>query len=489
MNKKNVGMILGPLLFAATLLFVPGTEMGDPAKGILASTLWIAAWWITEAIPIPATSLLPIVLFPLTGGLDVRGATTPFGSPMIFLFVGGFIIAIAIEKWQLHRRIALNIIRLIGTKSSRLILGFMLATAFLSMWISNTATTMMMMPIGIAIVKQLSAMDQNEDSSRNLGAVLMLSIAYAASIGGIATLIGTPTNVVFSGVVRQLYNIDISFAQWFSFGLVASAILILLAWLYLTRFVTRRFGVTESASGKQEIERELRQLGSLSYEEKWVMAVFVGTALSWISRSFLLNKLIPGIDDTIIAIGFASLLFILPARRGSGKRLLSWDDAARLPWGIILLFGGGLALAAGFKDSGLAAWIGSQLELLQQVPFYLMILVIILMVNFLTEITSNVATASMILPVLAALATAIGVHPFGLMISATVAASCAFMLPVATPPNAVVFGSGYLKIYDMARAGFLMNLVSSFTLSILIYYLLPVIWGIDLGTASEVLIE
>jgi sodium-dependent dicarboxylate transporter 2/3/5 len=486
MNKAKLGMFLGPGLFILCMLVVPAAEMGAPARAILAATLWIATWWITEAIPIPATSLLPIILFPLTGGLDIKATTSPYGSPMIFLFVGGFIIAIAIEKWNLHRRIALNIINLVGTKSQMLILGFMLATAFLSMWISNTATTMMMMPIGIAIVTQLASMEHADDAeAEKYGKILMLAIDYAASIGGIATLIGTPTNVVFSGVVKQIYGVEISFAQWFSFGLPVSLILLTLGWLYLTRFVARRFGVQELSSGAQEIARELRALGPITYEEKWVLAVFSATAISWISRTFVLNRLLPGIDDTVIAIGFAVFLFIIPGRAGAARRLMNWSDAHKLPWGIILLFGGGLSLAAGFRESGLATWIGAQLGLLQDVSLYLVLLVIILLVNFLTEITSNVATASMILPVLAALASAMAIHPFGVMISATMAASCAFMLPVATPPNAVVFGSGYLEIYDMARAGLLMNLMSSIVLSLLIYYLLPVFWGIDLGVIPE----
>jgi sodium-dependent dicarboxylate transporter 2/3/5 len=476
--KEKFALLSGPALFALVLIFVPAEGMGNAARGVLASALWIATWWITEAVPIPATSLLPLILFPLTGGLDMTATATPYGSPMIFLYVGGFIIALGVEKWNLHRRIALNIINYLGTESSRLVLGFMLATAFLSMWISNTATAMMMMPIGVAIVKQLRSLDNvSEARATGFGKVLMLAIAYACSIGGMATLIGTPTNVAFAGVVREMYAQEVPFAKWFLFGMPVTLCLLSVAWFYLTRFVAPRFGVSNISADKKYIEKELSKLGPMRYVEKMVLLVFSLTALCWITRSFLLIHIIPGIDDTVVAVAFALLLFIIPSRDPGTRRILVWEDTVKLPWGIVLLFGGGLSVAAGFKGSGLAEWMGSQLGLLKDVPLIFLILVVVLMVNFLTEITSNVATASMLLPVMASLASAMEVHPYGLMIAATVAASCAFMLPVATPPNAVVFGSGYLRIVDMVRAGFPMNLISSIILTLLVYWLLPSIWG------------
>ncbi len=489
-NKQQIGLLLGPGLFLFTQFVATPTGMSGAAQGVLATTLWVATWWITEAIPIAATALLPIVLFPLTGGLDVRSTTSAFGDPMIFLFIGGFMIAIAIEKWHLHQRIAMNIIKAMGTDTSRIILGFMLATALLSMWISNTATTLMMMPIGLAIITQLNQVVKRNGESWEqtsvFGKALMLSICYSASIGGMATLIGTPTNVVFSGVARQLYNTEISFAGWMAFGLPISIVLLAICWLYLVKFAFPLQNKT-IPGGREEIDRQLRALGKMSREERLVLLVFTATAVAWISRSFILNKLAPGINDTVIAIAAALILYVIPAPSRPGHRLLDWESAVKLPWGIILLFGGGLSLAAGFKESGLAQWIGTQMTLLQGVPLIVILVFIIATVNFLTEITSNVATSSMILPILSALALAIGVHPYGLMVAASVAASCAFMLPVATPPNAVVFGSGYLRMQDMVRTGIWMNLLSIVALTLFVKWLLPLVWKLDLSVFPDAL--
>ena len=366
--------------------------------------------------------------------------------------------AIAIEKWNLHRRIALTIIRIVGTNVVNIILGFMIATAFLSMWISNTATAVMILPVGIAIVEQLKdnpATKENENSI--FGKALMLAIAYSASIGGMATLIGTPPNLVLAGVVQKTYGVDITFAQWFSFGFPISVLLLAICWLYLTKFAFK-FKQKTFPGGRDEINRQLKVLGKVSYEEKTVLTVFALTAFAWITRSFLLKQYIPAIDDTIIAIVFAILLFILPSKT-KNKKILAWKDAVKLPWGILLLFGGGMALALGFDSSGLALWLGQQMSTLETLSLFLLLLILIAAVNFLTEITSNLATTAMILPVLAPLAILLNIHPYFLMVGATVAASCAFMLPVATPPNAVVFGSGYLKIEDMVKKGVWMNFI------------------------------
>ncbi len=488
MSKQRLCLFLGPSAFLFVQFLAPMSHVPGAANAVLASALWIACWWITEAVPIPVTSLLPIVLFPLSGGLGIKETTAAYGSPLIFLFIGGFMLAIAIEKWNLHRRIAMNIIRALGTNCSRIILGFMLATAGLSMWISNTATTMMMMPIGLAIIQQMSDGRANEtkeqvDEKKLFGKALMLAIAYSASIGGMATLIGTPTNVIFAGIVKTLFNIEVTFAQWFLFGLPMTLLLLAISWFYLVR-VAFSLHTRNLSGGEDEIKKQIAALGRFGWEEKWVLAVFTLTALAWITRSFLLQKFIPGLDDTIIAIIAASSLFVIPARSKPDTRILDWSSAAKLPWGIILLFGGGLALAAGFKQSGLAELAGNQMGALQGVPFIVLMAVVVATVNFLTEITSNVATASMILPVLASLSTAIGVHPLGLMVAATVAASCAFMLPVATPPNAVVFGSGQLRMQDMVKAGFRMNLISILLLALYVYYLLPVLWNIELIPAG-----
>lgn len=478
-SSKQIGLISGPLAFAITLWLFHPEGLSYEARAILASTLWVAIWWITEAIPIAVTSLLPIILFPLTGGLDVKSTAASFGHKYIFLYAGGFIIAIAIEKWNLHKRIALNIINAIGTDISYIILGFMVATAFLSMWISNTATSVMMLPIGMAIISQLDNNQHTPKDDRSLfGKALMLSIAYSASIGGIATLVGTPPNLVLAGVVSEIYGVEITFSMWMTFGLPISLLLLFICWQYLVRFAFQ-LRHKKFPGGRQEIRQQLVSLGSITFEEKLVLTVFGFTATAWISRSFLLSKIIKGIDDTIIAICGAIILFLLPSRvRKEG--ILTWDEAVKLPWGILLLFGGGLALAEGFKTSGLAVWIASQMTLLQGITILLVLLILIAAVNFLTEITSNLATTSMLLPILAPMALSMNVHPYTLMVAATVAASCAFMLPVATPPNAVVFGSGYLRIPDMVKVGIWMNVLSILLVTAIVYTLLPLFWGFDL---------
>jgi sodium-dependent dicarboxylate transporter 2/3/5 len=388
-------------------------------------------------------------------------------------------LAIAIQRWNLHKRIALNIIQIIGTNVKSIILGFMIATAFLSMWISNTATSVMMLPIGMAIISQLrDNPDTIENENKTFGKALMLAIAYSASIGGIATLIGTPPNLVLAGIVQETYGVEITFSKWFMFGLPISLILLVICWKYLTEFAFS-FKQKDFPGGKAEINKQLKSLGKISYEEKMVLLIFIGTAFAWITRSFFLQKFIPNIDDTIIAVIAGIILFVLPASKEKSRKLINWKEAVKLPWGILLLFGGGLALAQGFTTSGLAEWIGGQMTLLEGASLFILLLFLITLVNFLTEITSNLATTAMILPILAPLSLVIDVHPFMLMVGATVAASCAFMLPVATPPNAVVFGSGYLRIPDMVKSGIWMNLFSIFFLTLMVYFLLPLIWGID----------
>ena len=475
-NKKNIGLFLGPLTFFLVKFFYNPEGLSNEGLSILASTLWVAIWWITEAVPIYVTALIPIILFPLSGGLELKQTTAAYGHKFVFLFVGGFILAIAIEKWKLHKRIALNIIGLVGTKKSNIILGFMIATAFLSMWISNTATAVMILPVGLAIISQLKDNPKTiENENLVFGKTLMLAIAYSASIGGMATLIGTPPNLVLAGVIKTSYNIEINFLQWMSFGLPISIFLLFICWKYLTS-VAYKFDNQNFDSGMNEINDQLKSLGKISYEEKSVMIIFIATALAWITQSFVIKKYIPEIDDTIIAIIAAVTLFILPNKKGD-KKLLDWEDAVKLPWGILLLFGGGMALAKGFDSSGLAIWIGSQMSFFDAIPLLALLLFLVAMVNFLTEITSNLATTAMLLPVLVALAETIGVNPYYLLVGATVAASCAFMLPVATPPNAVVFGSKILKIDDMIKKGFWMNLISIFVLTAAVYWILPIIWG------------
>jgi solute carrier family 13 (sodium-dependent dicarboxylate transporter), member 2/3/5 len=477
-TSKTLGLFAGPITFLYLLFFATPGSLNPQALAMLALTLWVAIWWITEAIPLAASSLLPLIIMPILGIMPIQSTATSYSHPMVLLYMGGFFIAMAIEKWNLHKRIALNIILLIGTNIPSIILGFMVSTAFLSMWISNTATSLMMLPIGMAVIYQLTLMNSASKEIENVGKSLMLGIAYSASIGGLATLIGTPTNIILAAISKEMFNYDITFSQWFAFAFPLSVVLLIICWVYLTK---KAFKIPKKLSivgGKEEIKKQLTQLGSMTYEEVLVSLVFFMISFLWISRSFLFSELLPALDDTIIAISGAVILFILPSSRPKEK-ILDWKTAEKIPWGILLLFGGGLAIADGFKTTGLAEWIGSQFVLLDFLGIGLFLLVVILVVNFMTEITSNIATASMLLPILASVAVQMNVHPFSLMIGATLAASCAFMLPVATPPNAVVFGSGLLKISDMAKAGFWMNLISIIIVYLMTLLLVPLVWDLE----------
>ncbi|WP_417884998.1 SLC13 family permease [Zunongwangia sp.] len=490
MNKllRNCILILGPLIFVIFQNTTPPSGMSEAAFTVLSVTIWMALWWVTEVIPIAATALIPIILFPITNSLDINATTASYGHKYVFLYMGGFFVAVAIERWNLHKRIALNIIHLIGTNVKMIILGFMVATAFLSMWISNTATSVMMLPIGTAIIMQLQdnpKTDKNEN--KIFGKALMLAIAYSASIGGIGTLIGTPPNLVFAGIVEELYHIEISFLKWAMLGIPISIIMLVVCWKYFTD-IAFRFKQNEFPGGKTEIKKQLTELGKMSIPEKRVLIVFVATAFCWITRSFFIQKFLPFIDDTIIAICAGIMLFVIPAgvKKEKKLKLLNWEEAVKIPWGIILLFGGGMALAKAFSDTGLAVWIGEQLSNLENLPLFLLLLILVSAMNFLTEVTSNTATTAMLLPILAPMALALNLHPYLLMVGATLAASCAFMLPVATPPNAVVFGSGHLRIADMMKTGFWLNIFSILIITLIVYFFLPKLWDFDPYTIPDI---
>jgi sodium-dependent dicarboxylate transporter 2/3/5 len=450
--------------------------MSPAAWSVAAVATLMATWWITEAIPIAATALLPIVLFPLLGVMSTSSTTTAYANHLIYLFMGGFLIAMAMQKWNLHRRIALNIIQRIGVSPSRIILGFMVATAFLSMWVSNTATAMMMLPIALAVVSQLTTnKPATTDESNNIptfATALMLGIAYAASIGGVATLIGTPPNAILAGVVENLYQQRISFATWMGFGVPLSLFMLASAWLYLTR-LAYPVGKQSLANVNELIDRELAELGPMSRQELSVTFIFTAVALSWIMRGLFDIPGFSGVTDASIAMAGALLLFVIPADFSKREFLLDWATAVRLPWDILILFGGGFALAQGFSDSGLTQWIVMQLSVLQGMHMVVLVLVVTLVVIFLTEVTSNTATATLFLPVMGALAEAVDIEPLSLMVPAAVAASYAFMLPVATPPNAIVFSSRYITIPQMARAGLWMNLLASLLITAFVMLLLP----------------
>lgn len=482
--KQKIGLVLGPVFFITILLLPLPDNLKPEGLKVAAIAVLMATWWMTEAIPIPATSLLPIVLYPSLGVMKSSATTASYGNHLIFLFMGGFLLAIAMETWQLHKRIALHTIRLVGVGADRIILGFMVATAFLSMWVSNTATTMMMVPIGLAVIKQTSdSLKANpvpgveiREGQFKFGIALMLGICYSASIGGVGTLIGTPPNVVLAGMAENLYQQSIGFAEWMMFGVPLAVVMLLLAWLTLTRLVYPS-GLGELPGGRVMIQQELKALGPITRPEVLVLIIFALTAGGWILRGFIKPSMI---HDSTIAIAGALLLFITPAYLKQGTFLLTWESAVKLPWGVILLFGGGLALAKGFASTGLTEWAGAQLALLSALDLLVFVGIIVCMTLFLTEITSNTATATLLIPVMGGVAGTMEVHPYGPMFAAAVAASFAFMLPVATPPNAVVYGSGYVSITQMAKAGFVLNLVGVVMITLAIVFLLPVVWGLDL---------
>lgn len=468
-SKRGLWLTAGLVLFLATLL-LPETTMPQAANRVAAVAVLMAALWIGEAIPIPATALLPVVLFPLLGVMPVESATANYANHLVFLFLGGFWIAAAVEHCNLHRRIALHVLRLMGTRADRIVFGFMAATAFLSMWLSNTATTMMMLPIAMAVASRLGGKTQTA-----FGRVLMLGIAYSASIGGVATLIGTPPNAVLAGILEKTQDITISFWEWMQFGVPLALLMLVICWWYLTH-VNARLGELEAASGSGLFVAELASLGRVTTAERRVLAVFSTVASLWIFKGLLPFPVLGSLSDSTIAIAGALALFVIPAGDGTPGALLDWESAVRVPWDVLILFGGGFALAQGFQQSGLTEWIGLQLDFLRDVHWFALVLSVALVTIFLTELTSNTATASMLLPIVAGLAAAAGQNVVLSMVATALAASFAFMLPVATPPNAIVFASRQVSIAQMARAGIWMNLIGIALIASSVSLLLPWVW-------------
>jgi sodium-dependent dicarboxylate transporter 2/3/5 len=494
--KQTIGLVVGPVVALIILLFFDLNPENPLVTRTAAVAALMAIWWITEAIPIPATALLPVALFPLLGIMSGKAVAGTYFNHIIFLFIGGFIMALAMQKWNLHRRVALRIMLLIGTSPKRIILGFMVATAFLSMWISNTATTMMMVPIALAIILKLKEADQSRAVSR-FSVGLLIGIAYSASIGGIATLIGTPPNLAFSKIFVTSFPqaAEVTFADWIVFGFPFSVVFLTVTWLLLTTFFVPRRQEIKMDAGI--FKRERSSLGRTSYEEKIILVLFAIMALLWLLRtdidagwfcipgwSTLLP--VPGfIDDGTIAITIALLLFVIRSRSDKGKRLMDWKTATKLHWGIVILFGGGFALAAGFKESGLSLWLAQQLAVIGGISPFFMVASVSTLLTFVTELTSNTATAQIVLPLLGSLAVAIKTNPLLLMIPATISASCAFMLPVATPPNAIVFGSGEIKMGDMMRIGIVMNLIGVVLITAMMYLLGLAVFNIDPGQLPD----
>jgi len=457
-----------------------------PAPGGLEAAGWrtaavtalMAIWWMTEAIPIPATALLPLVLFPLLGVEEIRPVAAPYANPLIFLFMGGFMIALAMERWQLHRRLALKVLLAVGVKPHRVVAGFMIAAALLSMGISNTATAMMMLPIGLSVIELVGKRGKGgevDPEADRFAVTVLLAIAYACSLGGMATLVGTPTNAVLAGFMLESYGLEIAFADWMKVGLPLAVLGLVVTFVVLTRWVYP-IRVTSIPGGRAFIVKSLRDLGKPSQGEVMVGAVFALVAGLWIGRGWV-EAFLPGLSDATTAVLGAVLLFLLPAARG--VRVLDWETAKRLPWGVLLLFGGGLSLAAMIRGSGLAEWIGGGLEGVGGLHILVLSLATVAVIVFLTELTSNTATASAFLPILASLAIGLGENPLLLAVPATLAASCAFMLPVATPPNAIVYGSERITIPQMARAGLVLNLIFIVLVTVGAYLLLPFALGVE----------
>lgn len=481
------GLLLGPVAAAICYAFLPHqyrdadqqlVPFTSAGRATLGAMSWMAIWWLTEAVEISVTALLPLALFPLLGVAGMKAASAPYADPLIFLFMGGFLFALAIQRWGLGRRIALNTLRLVGTRPTNMVAGFMLTTAVLSAFVSNTATAAMMLPIAMSVVELIHGAGGGTSSggsnpasdAGNFATCLMLGIAYSASIGGIMTIIGTPPNVFLVGFVRDAiappYRMEISFARWLLIGVPLAAVFLPVVLVLLTRVLYPvRFDRVEG--GEALISSELRKLGPPSRGEWATLCVFLCTALLWITRPWLTRWTVvggsirpfAGLTDSGVAMLGALVLFVIPVRLTPRQFVLDWKTASKLPWGILVLFGGGLSLAAAVQANGVAEFFGSRAILLTGMPDVVLILIVVTAVIFLTELTSNTATTAALLPILAAFAPGLGVHPYLLVFPAAIAASCAFMLPVATPPNAIVFGSGEVTLPQMAKAGLWLNLI------------------------------
>jgi sodium-dependent dicarboxylate transporter 2/3/5 len=529
-QAKKIGLILGPILFVVVLFSPIAQDLPWEARIVLALTFWMGSWWITEAIPIYVTALLPVVIFPSLNITDLGETSANYADRIVFLFLGGFILAKAVEKSNLHRRFALNMLKIFGTNPKYIVASFMMVTGFLSGWMSNTATTMLMLPIAAAVISQF----QNKQDKDKFGLCLMLSVAYSASIGGMSTLIGTPPNAILASLSSSLADVEVTFGEWLIVGLPISAISLVVAWLYMVNIGVNIRGIKPVAEEKGIIGKKLSELGRITGDEILVAGVFAATATAWITRGLLWQDLLPMVDDSTIAIAAAISLFLIPSissnrnghkkgnreniehtqdkkKSGSrpyqkegdddrrddpakinskednierktngndiGKRLMDWKTAVTIPWGVILLIGGGLALANAYSATGLDEWIAEKLVFLQGMHYLIVIFVIVAVAIFVSEIISNTASAALLIPISASLATAIGIDPLLLMIPLTIATSFGFVMPVGTPPNAIVFASGYVTVPKMARAGLPLDIIGIVLVTMLTTLLVPLVWS------------
>jgi sodium-dependent dicarboxylate transporter 2/3/5 len=489
---KIAVMAAGPLLALFTISFLD-LKPGNPEVTRMAGVaLWMAVWWIGEAVPLAVTAMLPVALFPLLSIMSAKTTGQQYFNDVIFLFLGGFIVALAMERWNLHRRIALRILLIFGGRPRRILLGFMIATAFLSMWISNTATTMMMVPIVLAILRKMEE-DMDAERVRRFSLAVLLGVAYAASLGGIATPVGTPPNLSFRRIFYSKFEHALSlpgapdflsFEKWMLMALPITVVMMAATWAFLS-YTLLRDADDDSVDGGV-IREQYTKLGPMSYEEKLVLIDFVALALLWLTRKWWVGMLVKAgvlsekmVGDGTVAVCLAIPLFMIASRTRPGERIMDWPTAVKLPWGLVLLFGGGFALAKGFDVSGLSKWLGVQLSAAKDIHPFVLVMITCLLLTFLTELTSNTATTEMFLPVLASLAVAVKLNPLLLMVPATLSCSCAFMLPVATPPNAIVFGTERIPIRTMAKYGLVLNALGVIVISLIVYFWAPVALGFD----------
>lgn len=474
--NKKLGLIFGPLLFFIFTNLPNLIPENENANSVIAVALWMVIWWITEAVSISVTALLPLILFPVLNIMSITDVGANYGSPIIFLFFGGFVLALALEKVNLHKRIALSIIKITGTTPNKVVLGFMIATAALSMWISNTASTVVMLPIAMSVIGLLiNDEDGYTKNDQNFALSVMLGIAFSANAGGIATVIGTPPNSVMIGLLENEYNIEISFLKWMTLGLPFSIILLIIAYVVLVKWMFPNKQLQFNAS-KEVINSELKKLGPISGKEKMVLVIFGITVFLWIFRT-LINKIFPGLglSDTIISMLAAVALFSVPYNLRKGDFIIKWNDTQKLAWGILILFGGGLALAKGMSVSGIVAIVSNAIATSEISILFTASLLILLML-FMTELMSNVALVAVLAPVVAGIAIGLEIPIIYLLIPVTIASSCAFMLPMATPPNAIVFASGYIKVHQMAKVGIILNLIAVLLLILVFQYVIPVLF-------------
>lgn len=475
-TSQLVGLFLGPAFLLLMMLAGAPEDLSNNAWMTAAVGVLMAVWWATEAVPIAITALLPLVAFPLFGIASIQETAAPYSNKVIYLFLGGFIVAFAMQRWNLHRRIALTVLQRAGGNGRSLVGGFMLSSALISMWVMNTSTTMMLLPIAVSIITVIhkTVGTLNDKGREDFQFSLLLGVAYGATIGGMATLVGTAPNAMFAAFMLENYGTEINFSSWMKVGLPLSALMLPLAWLALTRWVFKVDFVT-SDEGRAALKRMKTELGRMSVPEKRVGIVFLLMAFFWVFRPTLSQY--PGLsalDDSLIAMAGAILLFVVPSGDKTDPLLLRWQYAEKLPWSVLILFGGGLTLAGAVSRTGLAEWLGGSLHAVGTLPLVMIVIVTATLIIFLTELTSNIATTATFLPVVGAVAIEAGYDPIVLAVPVTLAASCAFMLPVATPPNAIVFGSGLLTIPRMARAGLALNLISIVLVSAVAYKLAPI---------------